>query len=208
MKVINNIEQGSAEWHALRIGRITSSRTKDIMKSDNLPVVDALIAERECRDEALWDAVENNYESDAMRWGTEHEPEAKQKYSEQTGIELIDVAFCIHDVYDWLGMSPDGLTPDYTGAVEVKCPATKTHVRTIRMGGVPNEHKHQIAQYFLVNEKLQWLDFISYDPRFAPKPLYIYRVEREHILTELSDTMTALVKFWAKFEKYHQQVTF
>jgi hypothetical protein len=208
MKIIDNIEQGSTEWHALRIGRITSSRTKDIMKSDNLPVVDALIAERECRDEALWDAVENNYESDAMRWGMEHEPEAKQKYSEQAGIELVFPAFCIHDVYDWMGVSPDAFTADFAGAIEVKCPNTKTHVKYIRMGGLPNDYRYQAFQYFLVNEKLQWLDFISYDPRFAPKPLYIYRVEREHILTELSDTMTALVKFWAKFEKYHQQVTF
>ena len=71
MKVIDNTQQGSREWHALRIGRITSSRTKDIMKSDNLPVVDALIAERECFDDHLWDALENNYESDAMKlmWG-------------------------------------------------------------------------------------------------------------------------------------------
>jgi len=189
MKVIDNTQQGSREWHALRIGRVTSSRTKDIMKSDNLPVVDALIAERECFDDHLWDALENNYESEAMKWGT-------------------DVAFCIHDELDWLGMSPDGLTADHIGAVEVKCPSTKTHVRTIRMGGLPNEHKWQVYQYFLVNEKLQWLDFISYDPRFAPKPLYIYRVERNEIIEELKATMDALLKFWAKFEKYHQQVTF
>jgi hypothetical protein len=178
------------------------------MKSDNLPVVDALIAEKECFDDHLWDALENNYESEAMKWGTEYEPEAKAKYTAQTGIELIDVAFCIHDELDWLGMSPDGLTPDHIGAVEVKCPSTKTHVRTIRMGGLPNEHKWQVYQYFLVNEKLQWLDFISYDPRFAPKPLYIYRVERNEIIEELKATMDALIKFWAKFEKYHQQVTF
>jgi hypothetical protein len=76
------------------------------------------------------------------------------------------------------------------------------------MGGLPNEHKWQVYQYFLVNEKLQWLDFISYDPRFAPKPLYIYRVERNEIIEELKATMDALIKFWAKFEKYHQQVTF
>ena len=207
MKIIDNIQQGSTEWHALRIGRITSSRVKDIMKSDNLSVVDSLIAEKECPDEHLWDAI-NGYESDAMKWGSDHEAEAKQKYTEQTGIQLIDVAFCIHDVFDWLGMSPDGLTPDHTGAVEVKCPATKTHVKTIRMGGIPNDHKFQVQQYFLVNEKLQWLDFISYDPRFSPKPIYVSRIERNQIQLELDNTMNELIKFWAKFEKYHQQVTF
>ena len=208
MKVITSTRQGSPEWHELRIGRITSSRTKDIMKSDNLSVVDALIAEKECPDDALWDAIENGYESEAMKWGTEHEVEAKQKYTEATGNSLIDVAFCIHDTFDWLGMSPDGLTPDLTGAVEVKCPNTKTHVKTIRMGGLPNEHKYQVYQYFLVNENLQWLDFISYDPRFVSKPLYIYRVERNDIIDELNKLWAELHKFWAKFEKYNQQVTF
>ena len=208
MKIIDNISQGSPEWHALRIGRITSTRTKDIMKADNLPVVDALIAEKECPEDALWDAVEGGYESEAMKWGTEHEEDARLAYTLKTGINLITPAFCIHDNFDWLGMSPDGFTPDLVGAVEIKCPSTKTHVKTIRMGGLPNDYKYQAYQYFLVNENLQWLDFISYDPRFAPKPLYIYRVERFIIQSELDKLMAELHKFWAKFEKYHQQVTF
>jgi hypothetical protein len=76
------------------------------------------------------------------------------------------------------------------------------------MGGLPNEHKYQSLQYFLINEDLQWLDFVSYDPRFAPRPLYIHRITRDEVQAELGELMANIVKFWAKFEKYYQQVTF
>jgi hypothetical protein len=62
----HKVEQGTPEWHKLRIGRITSSRVADIMKSDNLKVVDALIYERSCPDDALWD-TQDGYVSDAMQ---------------------------------------------------------------------------------------------------------------------------------------------
>jgi len=203
----HKVEQGTPEWHKLRIGKITSSRVADIMKSDNLKVVDALIYERSCPDDALWDA-QDGYVSEAMQWGTDHEDEAVQAYTAQTGIEMERVGFCTHKVFDYLAMSPDRLTPDRTGGVEVKCPSTKTHIRTIRMGGLPNEHKYQVLQYFLINEDLQWLDFVSYDPRFAPRPLYIHRVTRDEVQADLGELLANIVKFWAKFEKYYQQVTF
>ena len=207
MKIYTEFEQGSPEWHAIRLGKITSTRTNRILKANNLSVVDELIAEIECPYDAVWNAVDG-YKSESMQWGHEKEIEAKQVYSEKTGIELIFPAFCVHDQFGWLAMSPDGLTPDFTGGVEVKCEHTKNHVKHIRMGGVPAENIIQVHQYFLVNEKLQWLDFISYDPRFAPKPMYIHRVERAEIVDELNKTMAELHKFWAKFEKYHKQVIF
>jgi hypothetical protein len=55
---------------------------------------------------------------------------------------------------------------------------------------------------------MQWLDFVSYDPRFAPRPLYIHRITRNEVQAELGELMANIVKFWTKFEKYYQQVTF
>ena len=203
----HKVEQGTPEWHALRIGKITSSRVAEIMKSDNLKVVDALIYEKVCPDMAVWDAVDS-YVSEAMQWGTDHEGEACEEYTKATGIKLETVGFCTHETFDYIAMSPDRFTPDRTGGIEVKCPNTKTHIRTIRMGGLPNEHKYQVYQYFLVNEKLQWLDFVCYDPRFTPRPLYINRITRNEIEPELYSLQAEIVKFWAKFEKYYNQVTF
>lgn len=203
----HQVEQGTPEWHKLRIGKITSSRVAGIMKSDNLKVVDELIYETVCPDLAVWDEADG-YVSEAMQWGTDHEAEAVEAYVAQTGNAMEQVGFCTHDTLTYLAMSPDRLTPDRTGAVEVKCPSTKTHIRTIRMGGLPNDHKYQVYQYFLVNEKLEWLDFVSYDPRFTPRPLYIHRITRNEIEAELKALEADVVKFWAKFQKYLEQVTF
>lgn len=197
----HKVEQGTYEWHLLRLNRLTSTRVAHVFKSDNLGLVDELIAER------INPVVEEEgYVSEAMQRGTDLEPVAIEAYTAQTGIVMESVGFCTHDVYDWLGMSPDGLTPDRTGATEVKCPDTKTHVQYIRMGGIPNKHKYQIAQYFIVNKKLEWLDFVSFDPRFTVKPMYIYRVHRADV--DVAGIFEGVVKFYAKFEKYFQQVTF
>lgn len=201
----HNVEQGSAEWHQLRMGRITSTRTKDVFKSDNLPVVDELIAEKVNGNEMVIDAM-SGYVSEAMQLGTEREPIARQLYIDHTGYTIDQVGFCTHSELDWLGMSPDGLTPDRKGAIEIKCPGLKEHIRTLRMGGYPVQYKYQLMQYFLVNEKLEWLDFVSYCPEFEYTPLYIYRVNRA--MFDLDDTMGALIKFWAKFEKYYSQLIF
>jgi len=205
--VEHKIEQGTPEWHKLRIGKITSSRVAGILKADNLKIVDELIYEATCPDLALWDA-QDGYVSDAMQWGTDHEDEARQKYTEQTGYVIEQVGFCTHDLFPYIGLSPDGFTPDRTGAIEIKCPNTTTHIRTIRMGGIPSGHLQQIYQYFLVNEKLEWLAFVSYDPRFTPRPLYISRIVRSDIFAELNSVQGEILKFWAKYQKYYNQVTF
>jgi hypothetical protein len=41
----NNFKQGSLEWLSFKLGKIGGSRLKDIYKSDNLTLVDEIIAE-------------------------------------------------------------------------------------------------------------------------------------------------------------------
>jgi len=101
-----------------------------------------------------------------------------------------------HSKYDWLGFSPDGLVKDgngkYTHAIEIKCPNTSTHVKYIRMGGIPNEYKYQIFGAFIVCQDLMSLDFISYDTRFGIKPMHIYTIRREDIFKEISETVSLI----------------
>jgi len=196
-----NVEQGTYEWHELRLNRITSSRVADIFKKDNLSLIDEMIAER-----VLMEVPEDGYVSEAMQWGKEHEDEAAQEWAKRTGCVAEQVGFCTNDIYDYIAMSPDRLTPDRTGGCEIKCPNTATHVQFIRMGIIPAKHIRQVEQYFLVNEKQEWLDFVSFDPRFTPKPYHAVRVERNAFVLE--NTMNELVKFWDKLDKYYQQVTF
>ena len=45
--IIHNCDQGSHEWHQLRLGKLTGSRLKKMFAKDNLSLIDELIAEEE-----------------------------------------------------------------------------------------------------------------------------------------------------------------
>lgn len=205
MKVYKDIKQGTPEWNALRIGRVTGTRMKDLLAANNLPLVDKLIAER------VSERTKEFYKSEEMERGNDMEPIAIQAYEEYTGLKVEKVGFLVSNKFDWFGVSPDGLISDngvYKKAIEVKCPDTHNHVKYIRQGSVPSEYWSQILSGFIVNESLEEMDFISYDNRFHYQPLFIVTTKRVDIAEEISETEKAMVKFWDKFEKYYDQITF
>lgn len=196
-----NVEQGSAEWLQLRLGKITGTRLSDVFKADNLALVDELVAEIETQE------VGENYQSKAMAEGKEYEPVAREVYQLATETEIEEVGFCLAGWNDYLALSPDGFTKDRKGGVEFKCPTPKTHVKYIRQNQLPNEHKYQVYAYFLVNPDLEWLDFVSFCEKFKARPMFRKRINRDDILNELAETKAGLEKFTAKLEKYYQQIT-
>ena len=167
------VEQGTKEWKNLRLGKITGTRLKGIRSSNNLPIIDEMISE------LVVGEAEFIFINDAMKRGNEKEPEARALYIEKTGADIEEVGFCISIDNDYIGLSPDGFTKDRKGAIEIKCPSTKKHVQNIRMDKIPSEYKDQVLMYFILNEELEWLDFISYDDRFTAKPIWIKKVIRE-----------------------------
>ena len=200
--IIHQVTQGTPEWHQLRCGKITSSRMKQLVKADNLSLVDELIAEQEL---GYYEA--DDYISPEMEWGTDHEAQAIEQYEAMTGNTVTRVGMLQSERYELLTVSPDGLVGD-DGAVEVKCPKTKTHVRNIRMGVIPVEYRPQVLQYFLVHDKLHWLDFISFDPRLERKPIWIKRVTRAELRLEIDDAWAMVDKFVTKLNKYKEEIWF
>ena len=138
---------------------------------------------------------------------TDHEPMAIEQYEAMTGNTVTRVGMIQSEREPMLTVSPDGLVGD-DGAVEVKCPKTKTHVRYIRMGVIPVEYRPQVLQYFLVHDKLQWLDFISFDPRLERKPIWVKRVTRAELRLEIDDAWAMVDKFVKKFNKYKEEIWF
>lgn len=204
MKILN-LQQRSQEWFEARLGVITGSRAKNIFKSNNLSFIDELIAER------MTQQQEESFTSKAMEHGILFEPEALATYNERHNANAEEVGFCVHDNYYWLAVSPDALIfdevgIDAVGAVEIKCPSSKKHVEYIRQNKIPNEYKHQIFHYFIVIETLQYLDFVSYDPRNREKDLHVVRVTREEIKQELEETFAQYMKFFAKLNKYEKEI--
>ena len=204
MKILN-LQQRSQEWFEARLGVITGSRAKNVFKSNNLTFIDELIAER------MTQQQEESFTSKAMEHGILFEPEALATYNERHNVNAEEVGFCVHDNYYWLAVSPDALIfdevgIDAVGAVEIKCPSSKKHVEYIRQNKIPNEYKHQIFHYFIVIETLQYLDFVSYDPRNREKDLHVVRVTREEIKQELEETFAQYMKFFAKLNKYEKEI--
>lgn len=202
MKILD-LQQRSEEWFKARLGVITGSRAIGVFRSNNLTLVDEMIAER------MTQSVEESFTSKAMEHGVLFEPEALKSYNERTKNSAQEVGFCVHDKYDWLAVSPDALIfrdNIAVGAVEIKCPSSKKHIEYIRQNKIPNEYKHQIFHYFIVIDTLQFLDFCSYDPRNRDLNTHIVRVTREEIREELENVFANYMKFYSKLCKYEEEI--
>lgn len=204
MRVLE-IQQGTEEWYATRNAVVTGSEVKRVYGTQSKDYMYELIAN------ALAPAKEK-WANEAMERGSELESDALTLYE----IEKQDtekVGFVLHDEYDWFGVSPDALVKKgkkYVGAVEIKCPDTKTHIKYLEEQKIPAEYKAQVMQYFLVCDSIEWLDFVSYDPRIQIEEhqLAIIRVTREELKDELDVAMGKLLKFREKWEELQTKYIF
>jgi putative phage-type endonuclease len=176
------IEQGSAEWLALRLGKITGSRVGDalaVLKSGQFA------ASR--KDYAFDVALERitgemqGLDLSRVTWvqeGKEREPEARDLYSFLTGNEVQQIGFATHDAMPFFGASPDGLI-GYDGALEIKCPTAKKHLQYLMAKEVPAEYISQFESEMACTNR-QWCDFVSYHPAFpAESRIFIKRYMRD-----------------------------
>jgi len=197
------LQQRSQEWFQARLGVITGSRAKQVFAKNNIPFIDELIAER------LTGTIPESFTSKAMEHGILFEPEAVRAYEQIKGYEVQEVGFCVHDDYPFIAVSPDGLIKqgkDYVGGVEIKCPNSKKHVEYIRINRVPAEYKPQVVHYFVVIETLQWVDFVSYDPRMRTSRIHTHRVTREDLLEDINTALETYLEFYDKLRKYERAI--
>lgn len=175
------VEQGSAQWLEMRIGRVTGSRVAEVMaclvrKNGEAAARQAYKAELVC--EILTGRAVQHYVTREMEWGIETEILARNAYEiEVASVE--PVGFAIHPKIERFGASPDGLV-GADGLAEFKCPNTATHIDYIMQGVVPAEYHWQMLAEMACAER-QWCDFVSYDPRLPKKlQLFVRRLERDN----------------------------
>ncbi|PHS61669.1 MAG: exonuclease [Flavobacterium sp.] len=178
MNIIKDMEQGSEAWKAIRLGKVTASKMKDLMsngrgsslsKMSETYMMD-LIAER------LTGESKPFFENDAMKWGTETEPQARAMFELREGLEVETVAFIEYD--DYVGMSPDGLIGD-DGLIEIKCPNTATQIKRALSKDYAADYKDQIQMQLWVSNR-KYCYFLSFDPRLDCAAGYLLqKVERD-----------------------------
>ena len=165
--------QGSDEWLAARVGKITASRFKDVLteprgKADREAGVLSDTATSylyEILGEQITGQAAPHYETAAMEWGHTWEPVARQVYTDITGRAVRETGFLQHPTIAGVGCSPDGLVGD-DGGCEIKCPYTaKEHLRTVLGGEIPKQYLAQVQGAMWITGR-DWWDFISYNPRF------------------------------------------
>jgi len=171
------IEQRSPEWHQLRKTHITGTVLKGLMGTPR------------ARQEAMYEAIANRltvgieddeYEN-AMDRGTRLEPDAIAYFEFETGKTIEQVGICKSEEIEGVAQSPDGYIKDTndTEAIEVKSMGGKNHVKLWLTNEVPDEYKWQVIQYFVVNDKLEKLYFVGFNPDIPVHPLHIIEVGRE-----------------------------
>lgn len=176
---MSDIIQGSDQWKALRLGKVTASRVADVVArtktgygASRANYMAQLIAER------LTNTVAESYTNAAMQHGTETEPEARSAYEFYQGVTVTEIAFVPHPKIDQAGCSPDGLVAD-DGLVEIKAPQTATHLETLLSQAIPSKYVPQMMWQLACCGR-QWVDFVSYDPRMPEHMrLFVKRLHRD-----------------------------
>lgn len=171
--------QRTDEWWKKRLGKITASRIGDIMPGARGAYKDSREAlAYSLAAEWLTSTPQNTFVSHAMQWGIDQEPNAKLAYSAKTGIEVKEADFYQHPTIALSGGSPDGLIETY-GLLEVKCPETHNHLKTLCEGFILPKYIYQM-QWCMECSGKQYCDFVSFDPRVkAPYHLFTKRIDRD-----------------------------
>ena len=207
---MEHIVQGTPEWFAARLGRVTASRVADILaKTKSGPSASRANYMSQLICERLTGRREEAFTNAAMQWGTEKEPDARAAYQFYRDALVVEVGFVIHPHIQMSGASPDGLVGD-VGLVEIKCPNTTAHIEALIGQCVPAKYLPQM-QWQMACTGRQWCDFVSFDPRMPEEMrLFTQRVERDaayiaDVEIEVSMFLSELDAKLARLRELHDQ---
>lgn len=190
------------EWLSARRGKITGTRVKDIIVKRGTGKKIGyyeLIAERI----ALPPDEEN-----IMDRGNRLEEEAITRFETETG-KIVDTSLVIwsRDENNAIAISPDGFIGE-TEAVEVKCLSSARHVEALLTNEVPTELKDQVIQYFVVNDKLETLYSVFYDPRIPMKDYFVIVTNRADIKEKIAEYLTFQIDTLKEIDEIVNRLTF
>ena len=191
------------EWLEARKTRITGSRLKDIVVlrgNEKKQGFWELLAERL--------SIEDGEDENPMQRGTDLESEAIKQFEEYEGKTVnTDLVIWTRDDNESIAISPDGYIGE-TEAIECKCLASARHLEAYFTKKVPKDYWFQVLQYFIVNEKLEQLHFVMYDPRIPQKPYFKITVDRSTVQEEVDEYLTYQKKVLEEVNELVNQLSF
>jgi len=178
------IPQGSPEWFASRLGKVTASRLNDIMKKTKYG---ESTYKKRARMELAIERLTGKQASitpmnQFMRDGVEREPDARKLFEAVTGKEVAEVGSFIHPDIPMSSASPDGLIVDENAVLEIKCPTAVTHAYNLLSKKMDTRYIYQI-QWQMACCEADFGYFASYHPDYpTDQRLRWLKVERDNKL--------------------------
>ncbi|MBB5351376.1 hypothetical protein HNR46_001612 [Haloferula luteola] len=215
MKIITGIHQGHEEWDQLRAVRPTASEFGKILTGGG-----KASGQREAYMRRL--AISTKY--DLPKWtgnkwtdrGQALEPEARDRFREETGFNVREVAFIQSD-HCMAGGSPDGLIYDMFGdlgeavsGIEIKCFNLDKHLSILEKGELPTENIPQVHGHLWLSGFDAWA-FVLYCPEAYPLDFKVIEVRRnayteqlgEHVTQFCAELIERTPEFLEEFEADH-----
>lgn len=196
--IVHDVEQGTPEWYALRIGIPTASDFSRLVtptgKASALKTVTQFAVELAADKDAGYE-IDPTPTMFAMQRGKDLEPEARDIYAFSEGGAVQEVGF-ITDDKKTLGCSPDSLI-NKDGLLEIKCPQKPkfmTCLWDIRNKKCPTDYFIQVQGQLMVTER-EWCDLFFYHPEIGSKSI---RVEPDPTIFK---TLTAQLKILAEIRE-------
>ena len=193
------------EWKQKRIGKITSSELPKLMNRKRNGGIgktgtDYLL---EVMHQRQTGEDEQPAFAKAFEWGHQYEEEALEYYNSVTNQKCISgtygdgpILFRTH--LPGFGDSPDAVTPDNEGVVEIKCPYNAAnHLRNCVLTAY-----HDKLEYFwqiighMIDDRVKWVDFVSYDPRYKDGnslKIKIIRINRSDVAGRLEECKDRII---------------
>ncbi|TMU14894.1 exonuclease [Halomonas sp. ATBC28] len=200
MQVLS-MEQGTPEWLAARLGRVTMSELKVLLvkgKGPGLLGTGAITYMHQLIGERITGELAEPFQGNAhTRRGHELEGVARALYCDATGEpEPHEVGLILNH---GVGYSPDSLV-GANGLLEIKTKLPKFQIEVLLSGEIPDEHVPQCQGGLWVSER-EWIDFVSYWPGM---PLFIKRAYRDDIM--ISTIAERVEAFHEEMERRMSQV--
>jgi len=150
-------KQRSPEWFAARDLKLTASNATAIGNvSKGLETYcEEIVQEHHMLNK-------EGFVSWEMQQGIINEPISRMEYVLETGYEVEEVGFVIHN--DYVGCSPDGLV-NKKGNLEIKWYNDKKFGQYFKKRDIPSDYMWQMQMQMLICES-EWCDYVVYNPNY------------------------------------------
>jgi len=143
MPRIERLHQNTPEWHRWRMQGIGASDAPVIMGETAFQTPRTLWSIKTGR-------TREGSAGPAARRGRELERFARQAYERQTGIQVEPLCL-VHEEFEWMRASLDGLSFDGSTLLEIKCPLSLRDRASAQEGHVPSHYHAQLQHQLEVS---------------------------------------------------------